>query len=55
MKLRIIFKIEKKNVQKIYRIGRFGGQRIRILLSVLALLAYVFTKISVTDLSVFTE
>ncbi len=26
---------------------RFGGQRIRILLSVLALLAYVFTKISV--------
>ena len=26
---------------------RFGGQRIRLLLSVLALLAYVFTKISV--------
>ena len=26
---------------------RFGGQRIRVLLSCLALLAYVFTKISV--------
>ena len=25
---------------------RFGGQRIRLLLSVLALLAYIFTKIS---------
>ena len=28
---------------------RFGGQRIRIYLSVLALLLYVFTKISVRD------
>lgn len=31
---------------------RFGGQRIRIYLSVLALLLYVFTKISVSQYSV---
>lgn len=28
---------------------RFGGQRIRIYLSVLSLFLYVFTKISVSD------
>ena len=33
---------------------RFGGQRIRIYLSVLALLLYVFTKISVS-LAVFLQ
>lgn len=31
-----------------YMRTRFGGQRIRLLLSVLALLAYIFTKISVS-------
>ena len=30
---------------------RFGGQRIRVYLSVLALLLYVFTKISVSSSS----
>lgn len=29
---------------------RFGGQRIRIYLSVLSLFLYIFTKISVSDL-----
>lgn len=29
---------------------RFGGQRIRVYLSVLALILYVFTKISVSDI-----
>ena len=32
-----------------YLSKRFGGQRIRIYLSVLALLLYVFTKISVRE------
>ena len=31
---------------------RFGGQRIRIYLSVLALILYIFTKISVSFLSI---
>lgn len=35
-----------------YMRTRFGGQRIRILLSALALLAYVFTKISVSALGI---
>ena len=30
---------------------RFGGQRIRIYLSVLAILLYIFTKISVSTIS----
>ncbi len=32
---------------------RFGGQRIRMYLAVLALLLYVFTKISVSDIIIF--
>ncbi len=32
---------------------RFGGQRIRLLLSCLSLLAYIFTKISVSILDNF--
>ena len=35
-----------------YMKSRFGGQRIRLLLSCLALVAYIFTKISVSSESV---
>ena len=40
-------KIEEEQIIHLQQLFRFGGQRIRIFLSILALLLYIFTKISV--------